>query len=100
MLNVKILNRSILYSASTKTTESMSLYRALIHIIQGLLNTNRDSRGDIEPSLICLIILLLDSRLEFMRFLIEDLEALGLTLIWKEGFGLEHLPALIGFDDH
>jgi hypothetical protein len=35
-----------------------------------------------------------------MSFLIEDLEALGLTLIWEEGFGLEHLPALIGFDDH
>lgn len=35
-----------------------------------------------------------------MRFLIEDLEALGLTLIWEEGFGLEYLPALIGFDDY
>jgi hypothetical protein len=35
-----------------------------------------------------------------MRFLIEDLEALGLTLIREEGFGLKHLPALIGFDDH
>jgi len=35
-----------------------------------------------------------------MRFHIEDLEALGLALVWEEGLGLEHLPALIGFDDH
>ena len=34
-----------------------------------------------------------------MRFRIEDLEALGLIFIWEEGLGLEHLPALIGFDD-
>jgi hypothetical protein len=61
VLNVQILDRSILNSASTETTKSMSLYRALINVLQGLLYTNRDRRGDIESSLICLIILLLDS---------------------------------------
>ena len=35
-----------------------------------------------------------------MRFHIEDLEALGLPLVRQERLGLEHLPALIGFDDH
>ena len=60
VLNVKILDRCILNSASMETTESMSLYRALIQILEGFLNTYRDCRGDIEPSLVCLIILLLD----------------------------------------
>ena len=60
VLKVKILDRCILNSASMETTESMSLDRAPMKILQGLLNTYRDCRGDIEPSLVCLIILLLD----------------------------------------
>ncbi len=100
MLNVQILDRSILNSASTETTESVSLNRAFILIFQGFLNAYRYRRGDIEASRIGLIILLLDGRFEFMRFRIEDLEALGLIFIWEERLGLEHLPALIGFDDH
>ena len=47
VLNVKILDRCILNSASMETTESMSLDLASKKILQGLLNTYRDSRGDI-----------------------------------------------------